>query len=184
MKKAAILIADGCEEIEALTVVDILRRADITIDMISIRNLGKAKGSHGITFLTDKNIKETDFREYDALILPGGMPGTEHLQNNAKVVHEVQTFFEQKKLVAAICAAPTVLSYAGILSGKKAICYPGLEKKFRDAVITEEDVVLDGNVITSRGLGTAISFALAIIEYLCGKEKAETISSSIVYRRK
>lgn len=183
MSKVCICVADGCEEIEALTVVDLLRRAGIEIDMISTQNRGRAKGSHGISFETDKNIRDTDFREYDGIVLPGGMRGTENLMNNVNVINAVQDFAEQGKLCAAICAAPTVLGKAGVLRGKKAICYPGMELKLLGAQVTVESVVRDGNIITSRGLGTAIDFALAIITYFTDEKKAKEIADSVVYRQ-
>ncbi|HAN50927.1 MAG TPA: DJ-1 family protein [Lachnospiraceae bacterium] len=182
MKKIAICMADGVEEIEALTVVDLCRRAGMEIDMISTQNRGRAMGGHGIQFETDLNIKDTDFKEYDGIILPGGGKGTENLMNNMTVLNTVQNFFEAGKLCAAICAAPTVLGKAGILRGKKAICYPGLESQLLGAEVTVESVVRDGNVITSRGLGTAIDFALAIIAYYLGDEKAEEIATQVVYQ--
>ncbi len=183
MSKVAICIAEGCEEIEALTVVDLLRRAGIDVTTISVMNIGRAKGSHNISFTTDANMKEVDMAEFDAIVLPGGMPGTNNLRDNANVIHTVQNFFEQGKLVAAICAAPTVFGNAGILKGKKATCYPGMEDGLLGADFVEEDVVVDGNIITSRGLGTAISFAAAIIEYLDSRETAEKILTSIVYKK-
>ena len=183
MSKVAICIAEGCEEIEALTVVDLLRRAGIDIDMISVMNIGRGKGSHNISFTTDKNMKDINWGEYDAVVLPGGMPGTNNLRDNANVVHTVQTFFEQGKLVAAICAAPTVFGTAGILKDKKACCYPGMEDGLLGATVSMEPVVVDGNIITSRGMGTAIDFGLAIIEYLIDKEAADNMAEKIVYNR-
>ena len=181
MAKALICLADGVEEIEALTVVDLLRRASIDIDMVSVQNRGRATGSHRIQFECDVNIKDIDFKEYDAIILPGGKKGTDTLINNVKILDEVQTFFEKGKLVAAICAAPTVLGKAGILRGRKAICYPGFENGLLGADVQPSNVVRDGNVITSRGLGTAVDFALAIIEYLGGQELAKKTADEIVY---
>lgn len=182
MSKLAICMADGVEEIEGLTVVDLLRRADIEIDMISTQNRGKAMGSHKIQFETDVNLREADLKSYDGIVLPGGMRGTENLMNNVTIINTIQNFFEQGKLCAAICAAPTVLGKAGILRGKKAICYPGMEDKLLGAEVTVEPVVVDGNIITSRGLGTAIPFALAIISYLKGQDEADRIAEKIVFK--
>ena len=182
MSKIAICMADGVEEIEGLTVVDLLRRAGLEIDMISTQNRGRAMGSHRIQFETDLNLKEADLKSYDGIVLPGGMKGTENLMNNITVLNTIQNFFEQKKLCAAICAAPTVLGKAGILRGKKAICYPGMEDKLLGAEVTVQPVVVDGNIITSRGLGTAIPFALAIIAYFKGQDSADLIAKQIVYQ--
>lgn len=182
MSKIAICMADGVEEIEGLTVVDLLRRAGLEIDMISTQNRGRAMGSHRIQFETDLNLKEADLKSYDGIVLPGGMKGTENLMNNITVLNTIQNFFEQKKLCAAICAAPTVLGKAGILRGKKAICYPGMEDKLLGAEVTVQPVVVDGNIITSRGLGTAIPFALAVISYFKGQDAADLIAKQIVYQ--
>ena len=181
MAKLGMFISNGCEEVEALTVVDLARRAGFTLDMIQIQNEEKAKGSHGITFETEKKVSETDFSVYDGVILPGGLPGTNYLKESAEVKDTVKKFAGEGKLVAAICAAPTALGLFGVLEGKKATCYPGLEKDLTGAEAKADEVVRDGNIITSRGVGTAIPFALAIIEYFDGEEKAREIGKSIVY---
>ena len=184
MKRVAIMIADSCEEVEALTVVDMLRRAKMNIDMVSISNCLEVTGSHQITFQANRKIAEMDVEAYDAVILPGGMPGTIHLKEDKKVLQMVADFYQKKKLVAAICAAPTVLAAAGILADKKATCYPGMEEGLVNAqVIYEQEVVRDGNIITSQGLGTAIPFSLAIISYLSGEESAKAVGEAIVYKK-
>ncbi len=182
MKRAAIFMADGCEEIEGLTVVDILRRAGIEIDMVSIGKDEKINGSHGIVFLADALISCFKPGDYDAFIIPGGKKGTENLLASEAVKSILKTAFEEGKLVAAVCAAPTVLGAAGILKEKKATCYPGFEDRLDCKTFSEERVVVDGNVITSRGMGTSIEFALAIVRYLEGAEKADTISKGIIFR--
>ena len=182
MSKLAIFMVEGCEEIEGLTVVDILRRAKIDIDMISIADTEYVTSSHRVTFKTDKKLSETDLNEYDGVILPGGMPGTEHLRENAKVIETVQTFYEKGKLVAAICAAPTVFGTAGILNGKTATCYPGMEDGLTGATHSLDHVVVDKNIITSRGLGTALEFGLAILQYLTDKDTADAMAKKIVWK--
>lgn len=182
MKKTGIFIADGCEEIEALTVVDLLRRAGIPIDMISVSGKKTVTGAHGITFETDTTLAETDFSSLDGIILPGGMPGTIHLKENPDVIRTIQTFDEAGKLVAAICAAPTVLGAAGVLEGKKATCYPGMEDGLTGADFAAEPVVVDGHIITSRGMGTAIDFSLAIIAFFTDSKQADALAGQIVYR--
>lgn len=180
MKKIGIFMADGCEEIEGLTVVDILRRAGIEIDMISIMDGRQVTGSHGISFSCDIMAEEADYAGYDGLVLPGGMPGTTNLGANGTVTTQIKEFARTGKLVAAICAAPSVLGDEGILQGKKATCYPGFEDRLTGAKTTTDRVVRDGNVITSRGMGTAIYFALAITEYLTDTKTAEDIRMGII----
>ena len=182
MKKTAILFASGYEEVEALTVVDLLRRAKIGCDIISVADSGQVTGSHGISIGADRNFSGTDFRQYDAVILPGGMPGTTKLAVDERVIELLRSFSAAGKLTAAICAAPTVLAKAGLLEGRKAVCYPGMEGQLTGAKVSFEPVAVDGTVITSRGLGTAIVFALSIVQYFEGKERAEALASSVVYR--
>lgn len=181
MKKIAILLAEGFEEIEGLTVVDILRRAGLEAVTVSITKEKQVTGSHRIGVLADQVITDTEFTSFDGIVLPGGMPGTRHLGENSIVAGEIRTFAQDGKLVAAICAAPSVLGEQNILQGKQAVCYPGFEEKLLGAKVGTEPVVVDHNVITSRGMGTAIPFALAIVEYFLGADKAEEIGASILY---
>ena len=181
MKKIGIFMADGCEEIEALTTVDILRRAKIDIDMISINGKSEVTGSHNITFKCDKVISEADFSGYDGLVLPGGLPGTTNLGAHKTVVEKVGEFAEAGKLVAAICAAPTVPGDNGILEGKRATCYPGCEDRLTGAEIVDEQVVVDGNIITGRAMGAAIPFALEIVRYCTDDNTADSIRDGIVW---
>ncbi len=180
MKKIGIFMADGCEEIEGLTVVDILRRAQITIDTISVMGKKKVTGSHNIAFDCDILAEDADYSSYDGLVLPGGMPGTTTLGANTIVTTQIKEFAKEKKLVAAICAAPSVLGDEGILKGKKATSYPGFEDRLAGADTLTDRVVVDGNVITSRGMGTAIYFALAIVAYVKDAALAEEIRKSII----
>ena len=182
MSKVAIMIADGCEECEALTQVDLLRRAGIDIDMVSISDSRQVTSARNITFICDRVMKDFDEDAYDGLILPGGLPGTNHLKEDSKVIALVKKYAKEGKLVAAICAAPTVLGFAGVLKGKNATCYPGMESGLTGATKKTDEVVRDGNIITSRGLGTALPFGGAIIEYFLGKEKARQILDSVVYK--
>ena len=182
MAKLLICMADGCEEIEALTVVDLARRAGLEIEMAAISGKPEILGAHGIKIGADADLGKINKNDYDGVILPGGMPGTNHLREDARVIDIVKTFAKEDRLVAAICAAPTVLGYAGVLEGKNACCYPGMEDGLTGANKKTDEVVKDGNIITSRGLGTAIPFALAIISYFLGEEKAKQVSNSIVYK--
>lgn len=181
MKKTAMLFANGFEEVEALTVVDLLRRAEIVCDIVALDGAATVSGSHGIAVGADKAFEEVTVDDYDALLLPGGQPGTTNLGNDERVLSLLKEFNAAGKLTAAICAAPTVLAKAGLLEGKRAICYPGLEGKLTGATPETEPVVVDGTVITSRGVGTAIDFALAMVAYLDSDERAEALAESIVY---
>ncbi|MCI5517024.1 DJ-1/PfpI family protein [Roseburia sp. MUC/MUC-530-WT-4D] len=181
MSKIGIFMADGCEEIEGLTVVDIVRRAGIDITTISISDKNEVAGAHGITFLADAKKDEVDFSTLDGIVLPGGMPGTTNLGADETVDKVIREFAAGGKLVAAICAAPSVLGQAGILNGKHATSYPGFEPKLTGAVTSEDSVVQDGNVITSRGMGTAIAFALEIVSYFTDKKTADKLAESIIY---
>lgn len=181
MNKIGIFMADGCEEIEGLTVVDIVRRAGIHITTISISGKKEVAGAHGITFLADAKKDEVDFSTLDGIVLPGGMPGTTNLGADETVDKVIREFAAGGKLVAAICAAPSVLGQAGLLNGKHATSYPGFEPKLTGAVTSEDPVVQDGNVITSRGMGTAIAFALEIVSYFTDKKTADKLAESIIY---
>ena len=181
MSKVLIFMAEGHEEIEALTVVDLLRRAGIDICMVSITGDKKVTGSHGITTVCDKLIETVNFDDADMLVLPGGMPGTINLGECELLMDQVHGFNTSKKGLAAICAAPTVFGKAGILQGKKATCYPGMEADLKGADVSTDAVCHDGHIITSRGMGTAIPFALEIIRTFQGDEAAEKLAKSIVY---
>lgn len=182
MSKLGIFMADGCEEIEGLTVVDLVRRAGIEIEMISVSGEKNVTGSHKIAFQTDVSKADADFASYDGIVLPGGMPGTTHLMEDETVNRVIKEFTQDGKLVAAICAAPSVLGNAGLLEGKTATCYPGVEGKLTGANFVTNSVAKDGNIITSRGLGTAIDFAAEIVAYLNGKIVADKLKTSIIYR--
>jgi len=180
-KKVLMILAEGFEEIEAVTPMDILRRCDVEV---TVAGLGKnaVKGAHDIIFKTD-----VIFEEYkgmpDAIVLPGGMPGAENLANSLKLKDLIVKMNMEKKLIAAICASPAlVLAPSGVLAGKKATCYPGMEKTFAPGVkFVKDDLVKDGNVITSRGPATAPAFGLAIAEELAGREKARMIAEQMLY---
>ncbi len=181
MSKIGIFMADGCEEIEGLTVVDIVRRAKLEIDTISITGKNEVTSSHNVTFITDTTAEEADYSQYDGIVLPGGMPGTVHLGEHETVKRVIKEFAACGKLVAAICAAPSVLGQAGILEGKNATCHPGFEDKLSGANVKFEPVVCDGNVITSRGMGTAIPFALEIVRYFLDDAAVEKVKTGLVY---
>lgn len=179
--KLGIFLAEGFEEVEALAVVDIVRRAGMEIDMVSVDNEETVTSSHGITVKADKGFDDAAFDEFDMLILPGGMPGTTNLLNHTGLVEKLKEFNQAGKMIGAICAAPMVLGENGILEGKNAVCHPGFEKHLIGAKTSEETVMKDGNIITSRGMGTAIPFGLAIVEHFKGMEAVEQVRKGLVY---
>lgn len=183
MSQVLIFFAEGHEEIEALTVVDILRRAGIEIDMVSVTGKKEVTGAHGITTVCDKLIAEADFKSASMLVLPGGMPGTLNLEACAPLMEQVRGFQEEGKYIAAICAAPTVFGRAGLLNGKKACCYPDMEGDLKGADVSYDAVCVDGKTITSRGMGTAIEFALAIVTAFQGQSAADEMAKKIVYSK-
>lgn len=184
MSKVSIFLADGFEEIEGLTVVDLLRRADIDIEMVSITGCLTIHGAHGIDVSADVLFENADFSATELFVLPGGMPGTLNLKAHEALGELLTAAFKAGKYVAAICAAPIVLGHLGILKGKKATCYPAadLEAQLTGAEHLPVPVVTDGNVITSRGMGTAIEFAAVLIAKLKNQETADELLESIVYR--
>lgn len=182
MSKVSIFFGTGFEEIEALTVVDILRRAGIETDMVSITDQRSVTSSHNVTVATDKLIEEVDFDQLDMIVLPGGMPGTKNLEACDTLMKQVDTFFENGKWIAAICAAPTIFGHRGILKGKKGCCFPGMQDELDGAEVSYEKVVVDGKVITSRGMGTALEFALKLLEVLTDESTAIEMAKKVVYK--
>ena len=181
-KKVYIFLADGFEDIEGLTVVDLMRRAGIDIVTVSIKNTKQITTAHGITMLTDTTFRETDFSDADMLVLPGGQPGTTNLGAFAPLMDLLKNFYNNGGKIAAICAAPTVFAGIGLLHGKKATAYPSCMEGLGDAIHLEDKVVVDGNITTSRGLGTAIDFSLSLIGQLLDQETADKIAESVVYK--
>ena len=181
-KKVLVFLVNGFEEIEAMAPIDLLRRAGITADTVSINEDNQVTSSRKIRVLTDKTIDEINFENYEMIVLPGG-PGTENYMKSEKLLEKLKEFSINRKL-GAICAAPTILSALGILKGKQAICFPACEPDLvKDgAIIVNQDVVKDNNIITSRGAGTAIDFSLTLIEELLGKDKSQEIKEQILYK--
>jgi 4-methyl-5(b-hydroxyethyl)-thiazole monophosphate biosynthesis len=183
MTKIAVFLADGFEEIEALTVVDICRRAGYSVKMIATKDRDTCIGAHDICVQTDQHISDLDFKTLDMLVLPGGKRGTEGLKTCGELMKQLQSFHRQKKYIAAICAAPSILGELGILRCVKACSYPDFEEKLTGAEVLREEVVTDGHLITSRGMGTSIAFALAIVARFSGEEEAQSMADTIVYRQ-
>ena len=172
--KARVLFATGYEEVEALTVVDLLRRAGVECLMVSADDLDTVTGARGISEIDD---------QCDLVVLPGGIPGVPNLKANSKVQAMVKAQNDRGGYVAAICAGPTALGAFGVLADKNATCYPGCEDQLMAKRHSTEPVVVDGNVITSRGVGTAIEFALKLVEILIDRQTADDLAEKIVYKR-
>lgn len=168
MKRVALFLANGFEEIEALGTLDILRRAQIPVVTVSITVNRTVIGAHDIPVIADCTFQETDFSAVEVLVLPGGMPGAKNLNEHAGVKKLLLDFNEQGKLIAAICAAPMILGGLHLLESKRATCYPGFEQELIGADVTGESVVIDGNIITGRGPGLAFDFALKLVEQIAG----------------
>jgi 4-methyl-5(b-hydroxyethyl)-thiazole monophosphate biosynthesis len=179
MPHAVVVLADGFEEVEAVTVIDLLRRAEVRVTILGLDGV-EVRGAHDMWVRADRMFR--DFGEpFDALVLPGGSPGTKRLAASKELLELVRQSHEQGLICAAICAAPTVFAKAGILSNKKAACYPGSEDKMADAVISEDAVAVDGNIITGRAAGTSIPFALELISALVSEDAEENVRSAILY---
>lgn len=182
MSRIAVFLAEGFEEIEALTVVDLCRRAGIEVVMASISESRTVTGSHRIAVQADALGAEMDFASLDMLVLPGGMPGTKNLEGCGFLMEKLDAFYQEGKPVSAICAAPSIFGHRGYVKGRKACCYPGFEEQLAGAEVTGQEVEVSGSVTTSRGMGTAIPFGLAIVERFCGAKKAEELARGICYK--
>ena len=170
--------AEGFEEVEAIANLDVIRRAGIEIKSVGVGSKS-ITGSHKIEVNCDMTADEITYESLEGVILPGGMPGTTNLLENEKVIASVKYCDENGKLVSAICAAPMILGRLGILRGKKATCFPGFENELDGATATGEYVVAHGNVITAKGMGSAINFGLAIVAYFNGNETADKLKSTL-----
>ena len=184
-KHVAVFLADGMEEIEALTVVDLLYRAGIPCETVSITNSSTVTSSHDVSVVADREIDDTrfDFDDYDMLVLPGGMPGTTNLGECDDLTDQVCRFAKDGRQVAAICAAPTILAKLGLLEGRHATSFPALQDVLVEngAILEQDEVVVDGNITTSKGMGTAIAFGLAIVAHYLGQDVADDLGRNIVY---
>lgn len=183
MAKIGVFFAEGYEEIEALTVVDLCRRAGIEVTMVGVDNGAAVTGSHGICVQMDAGLESTDPDSFDMLVLPGGMPGTKNLERCSRLMDALDRFYEGGKWIAAICAAPSIFGHRGYLKGRRATSYPSFEGELEGAAVTGGPAEVDGNVITGRGMGAAIPFGLLIVEKLVSAEAAEALAKGIVYER-
>lgn len=175
-----ILFAEGFEEVEALTVVDMLRRADVKVCMVSAYNTELVTGAHGISVKMDSGIN--DIKEGEMVILPGGIPGVPNLLANKEVTDILKKYYEEDKYIAAICAAPTILDELGIVDNKNVTCYPSCAEKLKKSVYTDDSVTVDGKIITSKAVGTALEFSFKLIEILKDATIAENVKNSVYYR--
>lgn len=183
MGKVVVFLADGFEEIEALTVVDMLRRMEKETLTVSVGKKKTVTGSHSIPVEADVLFSDCDFSDVDMAVLPGGMPGTLHLMEHKGLATLLKKLDKEKKYIAAICAAPSVLGANGLLLGRHATCFPGFEERLTGAEVLKDAVVVDGNIITSRGMGTAIAFSAALISLLFNEETAQNLLDDIQYRK-
>jgi len=181
MPRVLVPLAQGCEELEAVTIIDLLRRAGIEVVVAGLVP-GIVKASRGTQLVPDTTLDAALHEEYDMVVLPGGMPGAQHLKDDARIIALMQKMAATGRYTAAICAAPTVLAAAGVLSGKTATAYPGFLEKMNlpDLTLSTDAVVRDGRVITSRGPGTAMDFALSLVEILSGLDTRRQIESALV----
>jgi 4-methyl-5(b-hydroxyethyl)-thiazole monophosphate biosynthesis len=178
--KVYVHFANGFEEIEALTVVDVLRRAEIHTETVSVSGDLIVTGAHGVPVQTDILFNEADYNNCLMIVLPGGMPGTTNLAAHEGLSKKIKEFADDKKWIAAICAAPMVFGEIGLLKGKTAVIYPGMEKYLIDAKIGRNNVEVDGAVITSKGPGTAIEFALTLVKVLKGISAVNQLKSAML----
>lgn len=181
MSHVLVPLAQGCEELEAVTITDILVRAGITVTTCGL-DKQPVKASRGITFIPDTSINEVQDKSFDLIVLPGGLPGADFLRDNKPLQALIKKQAQENRYLAAICAAPKALAKAGVLEGKTATSFPGVLAALNNSAITISDkaVEIDGNIVTSRGPGTAIDFALTLVELLAGKEKRNEVNQQLV----
>lgn len=182
MAKIGVFLATGFEECEALLVVDIARRAGLDLKTVSVTGEKEVTSSHNVTIIADLLLGEVDFKEMDMIVLPGGMPGTKNLEACEPLMEQVEAFYKDGKCISAICAAPSIFGHKGFLKGRNAVSYPEFESHLEGAEVSRNSVEVSEHVTTSRGLGTAIDFGLAIVERYKGKAEADRIAEAIVYR--
>ncbi|HOZ48856.1 MAG TPA: DJ-1/PfpI family protein [Candidatus Hydrogenedentes bacterium] len=181
MSRALVPLAQGCEELEAVTIIDLLRRAEVDVTTASL-DAHTVVASRGTRLVPDTDLDVALTREYDLIALPGGLPGADHLANDERLMSRIQSMDADGRWVCAICAAPAALARAGVLKGKRATAYPGVLEAMNlsDVTITGAPVEVDGNVITGRGPGTAMDFALALVEALRGPDVRKAVEEKLV----
>jgi 4-methyl-5(b-hydroxyethyl)-thiazole monophosphate biosynthesis len=182
MPRVLIPLAPGCEELEAVTLIDLLRRAEITVITASLTEQQQVTASRGVRLVADSTLRAVRNDDFDMLILPGGMPGAKNLDEEQRIHGVIQRLHAYNKAIAAICAAPMVLAHAGILDGKTITCYPGAlsPNDWPTITFSKDPVVIDGNILTSQGPGTAIDFSLAIIEFLIDSNTKNKVEATLM----
>ncbi|MCK5803410.1 MAG: DJ-1/PfpI family protein [Lentisphaeria bacterium] len=176
----AVLLANGFEEIEAVTIIDVLRRADLRVSVASINEEERVTGAHGLTLVTDTVLSKLRPLDFDMVVLPGGMPGSENLASGAEVLGFLRALHARGAFVCAICAAPIALAAAGLLADKRVTCYPGFESRLTDAHYTAERVQTDGRIITGNGPGAALEFSYELVRQLGLTDVAEQLSTGML----
>jgi len=179
MKKVFIHFANGFEEVEAITPVDVFRRAGFEVTTVSVTGKKEVTSTRGIVVLADALFQEVDYTGADLVVLPGGQPGSDNLNRHEGLIKQIRLLHEKGRLIAAICAAPRVLASAGILKGKRVTCYPGTDELLTGATVTGNMVEVDGNIITGKGPGAAMKFSLTLVELLAGKSKADELKKAM-----
>lgn len=180
-KMVLVPVADGTEELEAVAIIDVLRRAGAKVTVASVSGVRQITASRGVVIVADALIADCADTEYDLVVLPGGIPGAEHLRDSADLTGILKRQAEKRRLFGAICASPAVvLEHHGLLAGRRATCHPGFVDQLKERDSVDERVVVDGNCLTSRGPGTAVEFALALVEQLYGRTKREAVAGPMV----
>jgi 4-methyl-5(b-hydroxyethyl)-thiazole monophosphate biosynthesis len=182
MPNVLIPLAEGCEELEAVTLIDLLRRAGINVITASLKSECKLTASRGVQLIADTTLESVLDDDFDMIILPGGMPGTTHLNDDQRIHRILHRLNNSNKPIAAICAAPLVLAHSGLLDNKQATCYPGslIASEWPSISLTNDTVVISGNILTSQGPGTAMIFALEIIEFLTDKKTRQQVDAGLI----
>lgn len=182
MQKIAVHLAEGFEEIEAISIIDVLRRADFDVNIVSVSGNFVVTGSHNIKIMADSLFESVDYNLIDMIVLPGGMPGSTNLNNHEGLKTQILNFHENGKPLGAICAAPIVFGNLGILKGEKATCYPGFEDELKGAKVTGNFIEQAGTIVTGKGAGVAIDFGLKIVQMLKGKKLADDLARKMVVK--
>jgi 4-methyl-5(b-hydroxyethyl)-thiazole monophosphate biosynthesis len=180
IKNIAVHLAEGFEEIEAISIIDVLRRADFNVSVISVTGKNEVTSKQNVTVAADQLFENVDYEKIDMIVLPGGMPGAKNLKEHKALGEKILSFYKSGKPLGAICAAPIVFGNLGILENKNATCFPGFEDELKGANLTGNDVEVDGKIITGKGAGVAILFALKIVEFIKGKESADELGKRMV----
>jgi protein deglycase len=178
---ATVHLAEGFEEIEAVTIIDVLRRVEIETIVVSVSGYHEVEGAHGLKIRADRLFEDIDYQEVGMIVLPGGMPGAANLKDHIGLRNKILQLRREDKFLGAICAAPMVFGALGLLEGEKATCYPGFEKYLTGANVTENNVEVSGKIITGKGPGAAMEFTLKIVEIIKGKDEADDLAGKLIY---